>query len=83
MDGGEVARHLQTDATWCAPPIIFMTSLGTEEETARNPLYTNGSRVLAKPVTMAKLVQCVAERLGVLCAVNEREAGALMPALRD
>ena len=74
MDGGEVACKLQTDARFRAPPIIFMTGLVTEEETARNSMFTNGSRVLAKPVTMAKLAQCMAEQLGVLCALEEREA---------
>ena len=74
MDGGEVARNLQTDAMLRALPIIFMTGLVTEEETAGNSMYTNGLRVLAKPVTMAKLVRCVVERLGVLCAVEERTA---------
>ena len=83
MDGGEVARDLQTDATLRALPIIFVTSLVTEEETMWHPTYTNGLRVLAKPVTMAKLVRCVAERLDVLCAVGERNAGVPMSALRD
>ena len=83
MDGGEVSRNLQIDATLRALPIIFMTSLVTEEETARSPMYTNGLRVLAKPVTMAKLVRCVAERLDVLCAVSERDADASVSADRD
>ena len=77
MNGGEVAHHLQTGATWVAPPIIFMTRLVTEEETVWNPLYTNGSRALAKPV------QRVAERLGVPCAASVRAAGAPKPARRD
>ena len=74
MDGGQVARHLQADAALADLPIIFMTSLVSEEETAKNPLFTNGLRVLAKPVTMAKLVRCVAERLNVLCAGQEGDA---------
>ena len=83
MDGGEVARNLQIEPMLRALPIIFVTSLVTEEETARHPMYTNGLRVLAKPLTMAKLVRCVAERLDVLCAVSERDAGASVPAGRD
>ncbi len=74
MDGGEVARHLQADKTLNGVPIIFMTSLVTDEESAKNSLYTNGLRVLAKPVTMSKLVRCVAERLDVLCADTRNEA---------
>ena len=68
MDGGEVARGFQAEEAFRQVPIIFMTSLVTEEETAKNPMTTNGLRVLAKPVTMAKLVQCVVERLGGLVA---------------
>ena len=76
MDGGEVARCLRADAGLRARPIIFMTSLVTEEEAARQSFRTDGFRVLAKPVTMAKLVRCVAEQLGVLCAGEERGAPA-------
>ncbi len=73
MDGGEVARCLHAQSALAGLPIIFMTSLVSEEETALNPMYTNGLRVLAKPVTMTKLVRCVAERLDGLCADTRKE----------
>ena len=53
MDGGEGARRRHADPRLSRLPIIFMTSLVTDEETENNPLYTNGLRVLAKPVTMS------------------------------
>ncbi len=66
MDGGDVARRMRATKELQTLPIVFMTSLVTEEEAATR-IFSNGSRVLAKPVTMAKLMQCVVEQLNVLC----------------
>ncbi len=66
LNGGDVARRLQAVPGLKKVPIVFMTSLLTEGETVE-PLFSAGSRVLAKPVTMAKLVNCVAGMLGALC----------------
>ncbi len=73
MDGGDVARRMRAVKELQNLPIVFMTSLVTEEE-ATTRIFSNGSRVLAKPVTMAKLMQCVAEQLNLL--VGERAAVA-------
>ena len=67
LNGGDVARRLRTVPGLKAVPVVFMTSLVSEDEAAR-PMYSNGARVLAKPVTMAKLIDCVAGLLGSLCA---------------
>ena len=66
MDGGEVAQALRAHQRLSKVPIVFMTSLITEVEATRN-VFCNGSRVLAKPVTVAKLVRCVGELLNHLC----------------
>ena len=66
--GGDVARRLRTVPGLKKVPVVFMTSLLTEGE-AVGPMFTGGSRVLAKPVTMAKLVDCVASMLGTLCTL--------------
>ena len=66
MDGGEVARALRDQQGLGKVPIVFMTSLISETEAAHN-IFCNGSRVLAKPITAAKLVRCVAELLNHLC----------------
>ena len=65
MDGSDVARQLRADEGTQATPIIFMTSLVTEEEAAYR-IFAGGSRVLAKPVTMAKLVRCVGDILNTM-----------------
>ena len=67
LDGGDVARRLKTVPGLQQVPVVFMTGLLTEGEGA-GPMYTGGSRVLAKPVTMTKLVGCVSDLLGVLRA---------------
>ncbi len=67
LNGGDVARRLRAVPGLKKVPVVFMTSLLTEGEAA-GPMYSDGSRVLAKPVTIAKLVQCVAGMLGALCS---------------
>ena len=62
LDGSGVARQLREDKALRNVPILFMTSLITPEE-ADHQLYAAGSRVLAKPVTISKLMQSVAEML--------------------
>ena len=73
MDGSDVARQLRADGTTQNTPIIFMTSLVTEEEAAYR-IFAGGSRVLAKPVTMAKLVHCVGEILNTMVGQGVGEA---------
>lgn len=65
MDGSDVARQLRAEDGFQQTPIIFMTSLVTEEEAAYR-IFAGGSRVLAKPITMAKLVRCVGELLNTM-----------------
>ena len=79
MDGGEVARALHEQKELGKVPIVFMTSLVSEREAARN-IFCNGSRVLAKPVTAAKLARCVAEVLNYLCGPDGRTMPDGVPA---
>lgn len=72
LDGSAVAAQLRGDAHLRNVPILFMTSLVTPEE-ADHHLYAAGSRVLAKPVTIAKLMQSVAEMLGNILATGHPE----------
>ena len=62
LDGSGVARQFREDQFTHNLPILFMTSLVTPEEADRR-IYAAGSRVLAKPVTISKLLQSVAEML--------------------
>jgi CheY-like chemotaxis protein len=81
MDGGAVARNLHAHSSLRCPPIVFMTSLVTEDEAA-HPMFTAGSRVLAKPVTVPKLLRTVAELLSAAIAEHP-PAPASAAASRD
>ena len=76
LDGSGVARQFREDQYMRNLPILFMTSLVTPEEADRR-LYAAGSRVLAKPVTISRLLQSVAEMLGNILATG----APLTPAL--
>ena len=78
LDGSAVARQIRQEPALRNVPILFMTSLVTPEEAEAN-LYAAGSRVLAKPVTIAKLMQSVAEMLSNILA-NGTTAPAASPA---
>lgn len=69
LDGSAVARQLRADNMFRQVPLLFMTSLVTPEE-AEGQIYAAGSRVLAKPVTISKLMQSVAEMLSNLLATG-------------
>ena len=75
MDGSDVARQFRAEEKMRQTPIIFMTSLVTEEEAAYR-IFAGGSRVLAKPVTMAKLVRCVGEILNTMLDAGPPEPAA-------
>ena len=79
MVGSDVARQLRADESTQHVPIIFMTSLVTEEEAAYR-IFAGGSRVLAKPITMAKLVRCVGDILNTMVGNSPAEP---VPALRN
>ncbi len=72
MDGSDVARQFRAEEGLQQTPIIFMTSLVTEEEAAYR-IFAGGSRVLAKPITMAKLVRCVGDLLNTLIVTGGGE----------
>ena len=60
LDGSEVARKLRADPGLHALPILFMTSYVPSAQ-AGGTLYASGHRILAKPVTVGKLLRGVAD----------------------
>ena len=59
MDGGDVAAELGKDPVLCKVPIVFLTSLISQNETG----IRNGMRFLSKPVSPQVLLQTVREVL--------------------
>lgn len=63
-DGGDVASRIAADKLLKKTPIIFLTSLVSEDETGERSLLSGGYRFLAKPVSAARVRQFIDECLG-------------------
>ena len=61
-DGGEVAAEIRADPELRNTPIVFLTAAVTGEEAVRGPI--GGEVYLEKPVSRARLLECVARQLG-------------------
>lgn len=56
MDGGDVARALRAQPEFRHLPIIFLTSMVTEEDADGQPLQSGGFVFLPKPVNLTQLL---------------------------
>jgi len=56
FDGGDVAAQIRADSDLKNVPIVFLTALVTEKESARRPVM-GGYPFIAKPVTPEKLAE--------------------------
>jgi CheY-like chemotaxis protein len=61
-DGGEVAARIHSDPVLHRIPIVFLTALVTKAE-GRSGLNIHGHPFLAKPITLAELVERIEENL--------------------
>ncbi|MCG3149591.1 MAG: Polar-differentiation response regulator DivK [Verrucomicrobiae bacterium] len=62
-DGGDVAQALARDPLLRDTPVVFVTSIVSEEEAGHGPI--GGFRYLAKPVAVASVVECLEQPLFV------------------
>jgi two-component system OmpR family response regulator len=56
LDGGDVAAQMRADPELKDVPIVFLTALVTQKESARRPVM-GGYPFIAKPVTPEKLAE--------------------------
>ena len=63
LDGGDVAAQVANDPELKNVPIVFLTALVTEKESARRPVM-GGYPFIAKPVTPQKLAENIEKFLG-------------------
>lgn len=56
MDGGDVAYQIETDPTVGHIPILFLTSMITEDEAGDKGTVSGGHQFMAKPVEFPNLV---------------------------
>jgi CheY-like chemotaxis protein len=63
-DGGDVAFEFKGDRRFKRLPIIFFTSLVSEQDDdTASPVITNGFRFLPKTVEITTLVKCLEEEI--------------------
>lgn len=64
MDGGDIKAKFATDPDLRRIPVIMITALVSEDETAADTVVESGHNVmLGKPIKMAKLVACIEQML--------------------
>ncbi len=59
FSGPEVAEQLRADVRMRNTPVIFLTAIATEEETASKMNFVGGQFVVAKPVQMGHLLEVI------------------------
>ena len=62
-DGGEIAAQIQADPGLKHVPILFLTAIVSKQDHATGPLIRGGMRFLAKPITLAALVEAIEETI--------------------
>jgi DNA-binding response OmpR family regulator len=65
MDGGDVKAAIKSDFILKNTPIIMITALVSHADTADDAVIeSSGDIMLAKPVRLGKLVECIEQKLG-------------------
>ena len=59
IDGGDIAQQIRSDAALAKIPIVFLTAIVAKQETKTD---IGGFPFLAKPVSMATLIECIEAR---------------------
>ena len=59
IDGGQVAANLRSDPTLRNTPIVFLTAVVSRNEVIAHGDYIGGQTFLAKPVTVADMLQTI------------------------
>ena len=60
MSGGEVAYQIEVDRNVKNTPIVFLTAAAKKEEEG----IIAGRTIIAKPVTVGKVIDCIEKNLG-------------------
>jgi CheY-like chemotaxis protein len=63
-DGGDVAFHLRSDKQLRDIPIVFMTSIVSEEEAQNGNALRGTFHYLAKPVRLERVIACIENHTG-------------------
>jgi len=63
MDGGDVVARLRADPLLRDTPVIFLTSLVSNEETDGHEIVSGGETFLAKPVDIGELKKTLEDHI--------------------
>lgn len=63
IDGGDVAATIKKDRIMKDVPIVFLTSIVSEEEAGEHPLMRGGYPFIPKPVNLQHLVRHIEDTL--------------------
>lgn len=63
MEGSELASRFRADPLFRDTPIVFLTAIVSNEETAGHEMDSGGETFLAKPVDIAELKKTLEERI--------------------
>jgi len=65
MDGGDVVTELKSDPHLNGIPVVMLTALVDQQETSIDAIAMSGETpVLAKPINLDLLIQCIEEATG-------------------
>ena len=64
VDGGDVAARIRADRELKDTPIVFLTAGVSKETTKKRGEIIGGQRYLAKPVSIAEVIECIERQLG-------------------
>jgi CheY-like chemotaxis protein len=70
VDGGDVAAQIRANPLLRDVPIVFLTSMVSEDEASSQPIESGGYKFLAKPVKIRQLCQHIEERIGSAAATT-------------
>ncbi|MGE5307882.1 MAG: response regulator [Deltaproteobacteria bacterium] len=63
LDGGEVLEQLKVEPELKNIPVVFLTAIVTEKEVSNHGQIA-GRSFIAKPISTAKLIDCITSTLG-------------------
>ena len=62
-DGGDICFQLRADEKTRYIPVVFLTAVVTDREVNQYDSFIGGHPFIAKPVTVAKLIECIKKNI--------------------
>jgi CheY-like chemotaxis protein len=72
MDGGDVCSQVREDPALRRTPVVFLSAIVSKTEVLSHRGHIGSDYFLAKPVTLAELINCIETQLGKSALGRER-----------